>query len=59
MTKLETLTKAEENLTFFVNELSNHRFYDDTTFRKLMTDVMKARKALEVARKEWLGSLGE
>lgn len=58
-TKLETLTKAEENLTFFINELSQHRFSGEQTFECCMEDMKRARKALELARKEWLGSLGE
>jgi|LakMenE18May11ns_1017448.scaffolds.fasta_scaffold9875020_4 hypothetical protein len=58
-TKLETLTKAEENLTFFINELNQHRFSGEQTFERCMKDIKRARIRFEIARQEWLGSLGE
>jgi hypothetical protein len=58
-TKLEALVRAEENLTFFINELSQHRFSDPQTFELCLLDIKKARIRFEVARQEWLGSLGE
>jgi hypothetical protein len=58
-TKLETLTKAEENLTFFINELSQHRFSGEQTFECCMRDIKRARKDFEIAHEGWRKSLDE